>query len=94
MSLGEINKLYEDGKHRRYQLPFAVNGGAFAIAQLLTHKDTTKIVALETLSLGMALFSIIMTTDIHTFGQKMRAADLFKTKDPHIYGPSAKPCYG
>jgi hypothetical protein len=27
-------RAYEDGKHRRYELLFAVNGGAFAIAKL------------------------------------------------------------
>ena len=33
-SYKEAFKLYEDGKHRRYQLLFAVNGGAFAIGRL------------------------------------------------------------
>jgi hypothetical protein len=30
---------YEDGKHRRYSLLFAVNGGAFAIARILSGVD-------------------------------------------------------
>jgi hypothetical protein len=31
---------YEDGKHRRYILLFAVNGGAFAIANLFSLDKT------------------------------------------------------
>jgi hypothetical protein len=30
-----IRKVYEEGKQRRYNLLFAVNGGAFAVVQLL-----------------------------------------------------------
>jgi hypothetical protein len=32
-------KYYEDGKHRRYSLLFAVNGGAFAIAKVFAEKN-------------------------------------------------------
>ena len=31
----ELFDTYEVGKHRRYSLLFAVNGGAFAVAKLL-----------------------------------------------------------
>jgi hypothetical protein len=40
----DVNKAYEDGKHRRYGLLFAVNGGAFAIARLLPCTGTTLVV--------------------------------------------------
>jgi hypothetical protein len=33
-------KAYEDGKHRRCNLLFAVNGGAFTVAKLLGEKGT------------------------------------------------------
>jgi len=32
-------KYYEDRKHRRYSLLFAVNGGAFAIAKMFAEKN-------------------------------------------------------
>jgi hypothetical protein len=32
----DIFRAYEEGKHRRYNLLFAVNGGAFAVAKLLS----------------------------------------------------------
>jgi hypothetical protein len=33
ISFREASELYENGKHRRYELLFAVNGGAFAIVK-------------------------------------------------------------
>lgn len=36
LSLGVFSD-YEQGKHRRYSLLFSVNGGAFAITQLLAN---------------------------------------------------------
>jgi hypothetical protein len=79
MSISEIFKAYEEGKHRRYNLLFAVNGGAFAIAKLLAvPKDQTGSVlvlgnlTLWQLSLGMALFTTVMVLDIFIFGQNMR----------------------
>lgn len=71
-------KAYEQGKHRRYNLLFAVNGGAFAVAKLFTDSSsqTTDPVlgnlCLWQLSLGMALFTIVMVADIFMFGQNMR----------------------
>jgi len=73
----ESFKAYEDGKHRRYTLLFAVNGGAFAIAKLITEKQGTNEAILGNLSIfrlaiGMVLFTVVMTFDIFTFGEKMR----------------------
>jgi hypothetical protein len=31
---GEVFRAYEEGKHRRYNLLFAVNGGVFTVAKL------------------------------------------------------------
>lgn len=71
----ESFKAYEDGKHRRYQLLFAVNGGAFALAKLLSQQDPKLVVgnlSMRQLSIGMIVFCVAMTTDIYLFGQKMR----------------------
>ena len=77
LTLKEASDLYENGKHRRYSLLFSVNGGAFAIAKLLTGEPgKTGVVlgnlTLTELSLGMALFTVVMYADIYTFGEKMR----------------------
>ena len=77
----ETFKAYEDGKHRRYNLLFAVNGGAFAVAKLFTDpkflcegKIPTVLsgLSLGPLSFGMILFTAMMTLDIYMFGYKMR----------------------
>jgi hypothetical protein len=71
----ESFKSYEDGKHRRYQLLFAVNGGAFAVAKLFADKDAKDVLGslyLPHLSLGMIVFTIVMVADIFLFGKKMR----------------------
>lgn len=72
----ESFKFYEDGKHRRYSLLFAVNGGAFAIAKLFAEKNAAAVLGnltLERLSFGMTLFTVVMVVDIFIFGHKMRA---------------------
>jgi hypothetical protein len=77
MSNRDVSALYEDGKHRRYSLLFAVNGGAFAIAKYsagdLEEAARAMIggLTIERLSLGMALFSIVMIWDIYAFGSRM-----------------------
>jgi hypothetical protein len=91
-NIPDIFRAYEEGKHRRYNLLFAVNGGAFAVVELFatltespTILDPTDPVlgslTLSQLSLGMALFTIVMVVDIFMFGEKMRkqapALDLF-----------------
>jgi len=72
----ESFKTYEEGKHRRYTLLFAVNGGAFALAQFIAGRDPSSAslggLKLSYLCYGMALFTIVMSMDIFMFGQKMR----------------------
>jgi hypothetical protein len=68
-------KIYEDGKHRRYELLFAVNGGAFVIAKLFAEKDIEPD-RLGFLSPGliagaMIVYTFIMWWDIYTFGDRM-----------------------
>jgi hypothetical protein len=78
-SIKEAFELYENGKHRRYGLLFSVNGGAFAIAKLLKgvpEKIVLGDLSLWQLSLGMIVFTIVMTWDIFAFGLKMRTAYL------------------
>src|SRR5947207_1522372 len=70
----ESFKTYEEGKHRRYTLLFAVNGGAFALAKFIADKVTQSMggLKLSYLCYGMALFTIVMCMDIFMFGLKMR----------------------
>ena len=76
----ESFKVYEEGKHRRYSLLFAVNGGAFALAKLITDRDHSSAslggLKLSYLCYGMALFTIVMSIDIYAFGYKMRSTYL------------------
>lgn len=84
----ESFKAYEDGKHRRYSLLFAVNGGAFAVAKLFSYEKTATglgNLTLRQLSLGMILFTIVMVVDIFMFGEKMRATYL-----PNAFGWQGK----
>ena len=75
----ESFRAYEDGKHRRYGLLFAVNGGAFAIAKLFADGKAAAVLGnltLRQLSFGMISFTIVMIVDIFMFGEKMRTAYL------------------
>lgn len=81
LSTKEAFDLYENGKHRRYALLFSVNGGAFAIAKLLTGEPGKGPVVLghltlQQLAIGMALFTAVMVADIFMFGQNMRTNQL------------------
>lgn len=66
--------IYTDGKMKRYSLLFGVNGGAFAIAQLMadTSKELPGRLSLPGLAIGAILFTIVMTVDIWLWGQSMR----------------------
>jgi hypothetical protein len=81
LTLKDAKDLYENGKHRRYTLLFTVNGGAFAIARLITGEPGKPGVVLggltlAKLSLGMIAFTALMTLDIYLFGEKMRKSFL------------------
>ncbi len=84
-------ELYENGKHRRYSLLFSVNGGAFAVAKLLTGEPDGKAgivlggLHLWQLSLGMIVFTAVMIWDIFEFGRKIRKAYL-----PDAFGIQGK----
>jgi hypothetical protein len=82
----KLYEIYQSGKMRRYNLLFAVNGGAFAILELATAGDnpaasavaeaatpTAVDVLLARLPWGLAIFSLVMFVDIWRFGQWMRA---------------------
>jgi len=76
----DIVAAYEQGKHRRYSLLFAVNGGAFAVAKLLVtgfgqNAFVLGGLTLWMLALGMAAFSAVMVFDIFQFGLRMRVLD-------------------
>ena len=69
---------YIDGKMKRYSLLFSVNGGAFAIAKLMTGTDKTGNAVLLGnlklwhLALGSIIFTVLVVIDIGKFGTMMR----------------------
>jgi hypothetical protein len=73
LTFSDAYKLYEDGKHRRYDLLFAVNGGAFAIAKFIGDKPGLGALRLPHIAIGMALFTATMVADIYMFGMKWNA---------------------
>lgn len=86
----EAFELYENGKHRRYSLLFAVNGGAFTIAKLLSADAAPGGIVLgeltlAQLSLGMMAFTAVMVWDLYAFGEKMR-----KNYLDDAFGPQGK----
>lgn len=74
----ELVEAYESGKHRRYTLFFAVNGGAFAVVQLLVEHGVvgTRTLTVRQIAGGMILFTAIMCFDILAFGLRMRRQSL------------------
>ena len=77
LTLNEAFELYENGKHRRYSLLFAVNGGAFTVAKLFTGESCKPSVVwggltVQELAIGMAIFTVFMVWDIYVFGDNMR----------------------
>jgi hypothetical protein len=69
-------KEYEEGKHRRYELLFKVNGAAFAIVSLVAENKAADFVyavlGLRPLAWGMCAFCLIMGFDIFSFGWNMK----------------------
>jgi hypothetical protein len=63
--------IYEDGKHRRYSLLFAVNGAIAAIVKLAP-KDDLGTRGSVLLAVLMIIFTGIMGWDIWLFGKRMR----------------------
>ena len=66
--------IYVEGKMKRYSLLFGVNGGAFAIVQLLADqsKQLPGQLTLPSLAIGVIVFTAVMTADIWMWGQLMR----------------------
>jgi hypothetical protein len=94
----ESFKTYEDGKGRRYGLLFSVNGGAFAVAKVFPADNMCAVIGgltLFELSLGMILFTVLMTVDIYVFGQHMRGTVSEEAMGPDgdtvaMFGPVGK----
>jgi hypothetical protein len=83
-------RTYIDGKMKRYNLLFAVNGGAFAIAKLLTEPQNAPVLgglSLQALAIGASLFTGLMCIDIWFWGTLMRES-YFGGKD--IFGRPGK----
>lgn len=68
----KVYEAYSDGKMRRYTLLFAVNGGAFAIAQTYHSAGLLGMLTVPKLAIGAICFSWIMAWDIWAFGEMMR----------------------
>jgi hypothetical protein len=69
-------RTYIDGKMQRYYLLFAVNGGAFAIAELMREDDgvvgSLGGLSLQQLAYGAVMFTWLLWWDIWTWGEMMR----------------------
>ena len=65
---------YIDGKMKRYNLLFAVNGGAFALAQLLSGGEAGALGGLTVrhIALGAIVFTVAITVDIALFALMMK----------------------
>jgi len=64
-------KIYEDGKHRRYSLLFAVNTAVAGLAAIV-HFGSWGTFGRGAVTVGMIIFTILMGFDIWVFGQRMR----------------------
>ena len=71
---------YIDGKLKRLNLLFAVNGGAFAIAKLALESKDGLLVPYQYLAVGAILFTIIMVCDTWLWARMMKRTWL------HTYG--------
>lgn len=91
----ELFKFYEDGKHRRYTLLFAVNGGAGAIAKFSIDTKPNEFLgglSNSALAYGMVAFTLIMCFDIFKFGERMRmlAGKIEGNPLGDVFGPVGK----
>lgn len=67
-------RTYMDGKHTRYRLLFAVNGGAFALARLIGESENGLLLgrlSLSSIAVGSMLFTVVTAVDIWTWGAMM-----------------------
>ena len=86
LTVKDALELYENGKHRRYNLLFSVNGGAFAIAKILAGQgNVLGGLSLKQLSIGMVLFTVVMAWDIFEFGRRNRREPI-----PNVFNPVGK----
>ena len=68
-------RTYIDGKLKRYNLLFAVNGAAFAIAKLATDRESKILLGHLTVSAvawGAISFTVLMTVDIWLWARMMK----------------------
>ena len=66
---------YIDGKMKRYNLLFTVNGGVFAIARLFADRQNEQILgglSLQALAVGASAFTCLMCLDIWFWGDMLR----------------------
>jgi hypothetical protein len=95
---GKLNmdglRTYIEGKMHRYKLLFAVNGGAFAIVQLISGKGTSDFSLLQVgslttplMALGAIVFTVLIAVDIWFWGQMMRK-EVFHGQ--HVFGYAGK----
>jgi hypothetical protein len=67
-------QTYIDGKMKRYNLLFAVNGGAFALAKFMKSDGDRVLGGLELwqIALGAIIFTVLMTIDIWLFAKNIK----------------------
>lgn len=68
-------QTYNDGKFKRLNLMFAVNGGAFAIVKLMFENSNKPLLGKLTLfhvSLGAVVFTAVMIVDTWRWCDRMR----------------------
>ena len=84
-------RTYIDGKMQRYYLLFAVNGGAFAIAELMRGEDGVSQplggLSLPRLAFGAVIFTWLLWWDIWAWGEMMRLRRPETVVDPAAPGP-------
>ena len=84
-------RTYIDGKMQRYYLLFAVNGGAFAIAELMRNEngviDSLGGLSLQRLAFGAVIFTWLLWWDIWAWGEMMRQGRPESLADSAVLGP-------
>lgn len=79
---------YIDGKMKRYNLMFAVNGGTFALAQIFSEsKYSLGKLNLTHMAIGAIAFTFLMWFDIWLWGESIRIGHL---KGKQVFQPPGK----